>query len=247
MGRTVDVVAATLITGLVGGCGGPAPQKRAPVFSSVQAEERVAELRSEIESYPGDPNRHIELGKIFLAEEYPEAAAREFEEALTLGRQHVQVHLLLALALQKQPQPDLTRATALLEKAVELSPQDAQAHLNLAQVYDKLGESRKAVTEFQRAIELSDDPAVLVSAHLGLMALYQKQGELDKAGEEYDAACRIYPGVEDMIVQAEINRSTPAPLYPGDPRKKGKGLHPSLETRMKRAREAISQMNGERR
>lgn len=247
MRRTVDIVAAMLITGLVGGCGGSARQERTPVFSSVQAEERVAELRSEIESHPGDPNRHIEMGKIFLAEEYPEVAAREFEEALTLDPQHVPAHLLLALALQKQPRPDLTRATALLERAVVLSPQDAQAHLNLAQVYDTLGESRKCVTEFQRAIELSDDPAVLVSAHLGLMALYQKQGELDKASEEYDAARTIYPGVEDMIAQAEINRSTPPPLYPGDPRKEGKGLHPSLETRMKRARGAISQMNGERR
>jgi Tfp pilus assembly protein PilF len=235
-----------LLTGLVGGFQGCSPQERMLVFSSAQAEERAAELWSQIESHPEDPNCHIELGKIFLSEGYFDAAVTEFEEALAVDSKHLQAHLLLALALQKQPRPDLTRATDVLKEAVRIAPQNAQAHLNLAQVYDKLGKADKAVSEFQRTVELSDDPAVLVSAHLGLMALYKKQGDIDKADEQYDAARRIYPGVEDMIVQAEINRSTPPPVYPGDPRQEGKGLHPSLETRMKRAKEAISEMNGER-
>lgn len=230
---------------LLGGCNPSSHEGGGTVFSSTQAEAKVAELRSELESHPNDPKPHVELGKTLLSEKCFDAARQEFEEVLIIDSKHLQAHLLLALVLQKQPKPDLTRATELLEKAVRIAPDNAQAHLNLAQVYDKQHRSGESTDEFRKAIELSNDPAILVSSHLGLMALYKRQGDVDRADEEYEAACRIDPKVKDMIVQAQINRSTPPPQYPGDPRNDGRGLHPSLETRMKRAREVISEVNGE--
>jgi Tfp pilus assembly protein PilF len=234
-----------IVAVLLGGCQDSSHQDGTLIFSSAQAERRAAELTSALESQPDDPNLHVELGRILLSEEYPGAAIREFERALRVDPQHVQACLLLSLALQKQPRPDMTRVTELLHRAVQVSPRNAQAHLSLAQVCDKRGQSERAADEFRTAIALSNDQAILVSAHLGLMALYKKQGEMARADEEYEAACRIYPGVKDMIVQAEINRSTPPPRYPGDPRHDGKGLHPRLETRMERAKEAISEMDGD--
>jgi len=243
--RSADTVALMVVAALLSGCHDSSRENGTLIFSSAQAERRVAELNGEIESQPDDPNLHVELGKLFLSEEYTDAAIREFEQALSSEPQHAQACLLLALALQKQPRPNMTRVTELLLRAVQIAPQNAQAHLNLAQVCDKRGQSERAVDEFQKAIALSNDQAILVSAHLGLMALYQRQGEGARADEEYEAACRIYPGVKDMIVQAEINRSTPPPQYPGDPRNDGQGLHPRLETRMKRAKEVISEMDGD--
>lgn len=245
--RILYFIAPIAVISFLGGCNASLRQKEAPIFTSAEVEKRVAELSSEIESHPSDPNSHIELGKIFLSEGCIDASINEFEKALSINSEHVQAHLLLSLALQKHPRPNLSRAAQLLENAVRISPQNAEAHLNLAQVYGKLGKSENSIAEFKSAIELSDDPAILVSGHLGLMALYKKRGELDKADEEYDAAYQIYPGVEDMIKQAEISRITPPPKYAGEGfRDDESGLHPSLEKRIKQSREEIARISGEK-
>jgi exonuclease VII small subunit len=72
------------------------------------------------------------------------------------------------------------------------------------------------------------------------MAIYKKRGELDKSNEEYKKACELYPGVKDMITESEISLMTPTPQYSGQNVDDGKGLHPSLETRIKQAEETIS-------
>jgi len=149
-------------------------------------------------------------------------------------------------AMLNQPKPDLSKAAGLLENAAGLEPDNADVHLNLAQIYDKLNEDTKAISEFNRAIELSDDGATLVSAHLGLMAVYKKQGELEKADEQYNAAYRIFPGVEQMLKQAEIDRITPAPRYVGSEFREDTGTHPSLEARIERSQQEVSKIKEEK-
>lgn len=241
MRRTVAFI--FLISGLLLGCA-HVPANNEKIFKNDKVEKMAISLEEKLKTNPVDVESRIELGRIYLSEDYIEDAVSEFEKALSIDSQHIQAYLLLSLALQRRPNPDLSRAVGLLEKASQIAPDNADVHLNLAQVYDKLKEEEKAITEFNKTIELSNDPVILVSAHLGLMALYQKQGESAKAKEEYEAAYKIYPGVEEMIKQAEISHITPRPKYAGEKLRGKDGLHPSHEERIKRLKEEIRKMSG---
>lgn len=224
------------------GCSSPSGSEKPLVLKDPALEKRAEYLREKITVHTGDTVSRVELGRIYLSEGMFDRAIREFEEVLLLDPRHIQAHLLLSLALQKQPKPDLPKAVRVLESAAEVDQHNADVHLNLAHVYDKLKEDAKAVGEFERVIELSKDPATLVSTHLGLMAIYKRQGKSEKAAEHYQAAYQIYPGVEDMIKQAVINQVTPAPRYVGGEFREDTGTHPSLETRIERAQQEITKI-----
>ncbi|MBI4707974.1 MAG: tetratricopeptide repeat protein [Candidatus Omnitrophica bacterium] len=220
------------------------PANPYPHFKDDKTEKRVEYLQDRLRINPNDVESHMELGKIFLKEDFNEEAINEFEQVLNVDSNYIHAYLLLSLALQKRPKPDLLRVAGLLETATQIAPDNADVHLNLAQVYDKLKKEEEAIAEFKKAIELSNDPAILVSAHLGLMAIYKKQGDSLKAKEEYEAAYKIYPAVEEMIKQAEINHITPPPRYAGEGFREDDGLHPSYEERIKRLREEIRKILG---
>jgi Tfp pilus assembly protein PilF len=210
------------------------------IFKNIEIEKRAEFLKEKVGENTDDVKSRMELGKIYLSEDYIEEAVPEFEKVLNIDPYHIQGHLLLALALQRHPKPDLSRVTGLLEKATQIAPDNADAHLNLAQVYEKLKNEEKSISEFDKAIELSSDPATLVSAHLGLMAIYKRRGELEKSQREYGAAYKIYPGIDEIIKQAEINRITHIE-YAGEAFKED-GIHPSHEERIKLLREEIRKM-----
>lgn len=240
------IIGIFVVSGFLLGCAHSSTKQRTLIFKDIEIEKRAEYLKEKIRENTDDVESRMVLGKIYLSEDYVEEAVSEFEKVLNIDSFHIQAHLLLALALQRHPKPDLSRVAELLEKATQIAPNNADVHLNLAQVYDKLKEEEKAITEFNTTIELSNDPAILVSAHLGLMAIYKRQSQLAKAQEEYEAAYKIYPGVEEMIKQAEINRVTPPPKYAGEEFREGDGYYPSHEERIKRLREEIRKISEEK-
>jgi len=242
----VFIVSILCVSLYVSSCSHAPAKENSWVFKDPDNEQKVRNLQSKLLMDQNNVESRMELGRIFLSEDMFKEAISEFEKVLSLDSTCVQANLLLSLAYQKLPNPDLSEAAGLLENAAELAPDNADVHLNLAQIYDKLNEDTRAIREFNRAIELSDDGATLVSAHLGLMAVYKKQGELEKAEEQYNAAYRIFPGVEQMLKQAEIDRITPAPRYVGGEFREDTGTHPSLETRIERAQQEVSKMKGEK-
>jgi len=228
--------------GFLWGCASIPPEKQEGlIFKDPEAEKKAYNLQKLLIIYPDDVEKRIELGKIFLEEDMTQAAIKEFKKVLIYDSKRVDVFFLLSLAFQKLPKPDLTKALKLLNEASKIEPDNAEVHLNLALVYIKLKNEDKAIDEFNRAIELSNDLAVLISAHLGLMSIYKKRGDSEKANREYKAAYEIYPEVEHLIKQVEINRITPAPKYAGE-ELRDDGLHPSIEKRIKHALEEIQKL-----
>lgn len=223
------------------GCAHCHPKHKALIFKDTETEKTVEYLRGKIEIDPSDIDSRIRLSRIFLNEEMPGEAIPELEKIIGIEPRNIKAYLLLSYALQKCPNPDLDKVMRLLEKACQLVPSNADAHLNLAQVYKKSKKEEKAIMEFNRAIRLTNDEATLVSAHLGLMAIYKKRGQAQKARAEYEAAHKIYPAVEEMIKQAEISHLTPAPQYgDGELTTEEDGIHPVLEERIKKARQEIN-------
>lgn len=218
------------------------PTKQERFFKDDKTEKRVEYLQDRLRVDSNNIEYRMELGRIFLSEGMIEDAIIELKRVLINEPERIDALLLLSLAFQKLQKPDFTKALELLTKASQVEPDNADVHLNLAQVYDKLKNKNKAIDEFKKTIELSNEPATLVSAHLGLMAIYKRQGELEKTKEEYEAAYKIYPGIEEMIKQAEISRITREPEYAGEEFRGEDGLHPSLEERIKRLREELIKM-----
>lgn len=239
----IYIILIFFVSGLLLSCA-HSPKQRTLIFKNIEIEKRAEFLKEKVRENTDAAESRMELGKIYLSEDYIQEAISEFEKVLNIDSNNIQTHLLLSLALQRRPTPDLSRAARLLEKSTQIAPDNADAHLNLAQVYEKLKNEEKSIIEFNKAVELSNDPATLVSAHLGLMAIYKKQGESAKAKEEYDTAYKIYPGIEEMIKQAEINKITPTPQYAGESFREGEGLHPSNEDRIKKLREEINKLSG---
>jgi len=187
----------------------------------------------------------MEIARIYLQEDMIEEAISEFEKVISRDDHNVQAYLLLSSALQKRSNPDFAKATSLLEKAIIIAPDNADAYLNLAHVYAKMEKSESAVNEFNKVVELSNDPATLVSAHLGLMAIYKEQGDSERATAEYELAKEIFPGVEEMLKQAEIGRITPVPKYAGEELRGNEddGIHPPHEERIQRIQKEIERLS----
>lgn len=233
------------VTVLLIGCGYSVHVKeKIPVFAEPQNEKKVIFLRKRLLTDPNDIEKRIKLARILLSEEdMVEDAIIELERASRINPTSVEVLLLLSLAYQKLLKPDFSKALEILKKAAEIEPENADAHLNLGQVSIKLKNEGEAIEAFKKAIALSNDPTVLVSAHLGLMGIYEKRGEIEKANEEYEAVYELYPGIEEIIKNAEINRITPNPKYAGEEFRDGEGLHPSFDQRIRQAIEELEKVN----
>jgi len=236
--------AAVILCSTMAVYGAEKKSKTLPAESVVDT--KLTALQKQVKDNPSDLSSHIELGKTYLANGMYKNAEREFNAAIKIDSHCSQAYLLSALSVQKHEKPDLKKVLSLLEKAVQIAPDDGAVHLSLAQIYVDMGSSDKAVLEFARAIRLSQDDAVTVSAHLGLMAIYEKQGKTEKSKEEYEAARTIFPGVDEIIKEAEIARLTPSPVYGGG-NSGGGEYHPFLQDRIKHAEEEIDKMDGDSR
>jgi tetratricopeptide (TPR) repeat protein len=212
------------------------------VFGNVKCAQRATELWTQLQQTPGDTSSSLELGRILLQEGYITAAITVLETGLRTN-EDVQLYLVLSSALQKRSHGELPKALRLLEEAVQRFPANGAAHLHLGQAHDAMGARAKAITELEKALELSRDPTVHLSAHLGLAANYTKAGERSQAEQHLQTARKIYPGIDKWLRDAEISRQLPAPIYAGQPG--GDGVHPPLEKRIRRALADLEHSSGE--
>ena len=79
-----------------------------------------------------------------------------------------------------------------IEKAVKatMSPSLAEEHVNRGVTYNELGESRKAIQEYDKAIQLDPKDA---RAYNNRGAAYRKLGEHQRAIHDYDKAIQLDP------------------------------------------------------
>ncbi len=99
----------------------------------------------------------------------------------------VALHLLGVLMRQTG---DNTAAIALIEKAVYLRPDYAEAHNNLANAYVDLGRIEGAVASYQRALAIKPDYA---EAYTNLGNVFLSQGQLEEAVAKYQDAIEVKP------------------------------------------------------
>ncbi len=107
--------------------------------------------------------------------------------------------------LLKQGKAD--KAIPEFKKAIELDPDNASVHLNLAYAYDLQGSVEEAIGEYQWAIELGPENHL---AHNNLGVLYAKKGLYDEATVEYGKALQIEPNDSNTLKNLENSKNNKA-------------------------------------
>ena len=107
--------------------------------------------------------------------------------------------------LLKQGKAD--KAIPEFKKAIELDPDNASVHLNLAYAYDLQGSVEEAIGEYQWAIELGPENHL---AHNNLGVLYDKKGLYDEAIGEFDKALQIEPSDSNTLKNLENSKNNKA-------------------------------------
>lgn len=114
-----------------------------------------------------NPDPYINLGGILIEQNRPAEAVKYLGQAIAIpaesyraqGMEELQprAHEHLAKAYSRLNQ--LPKAETELEKALELTPNEAHLHYELAQIYQREGLSEKAKSEFDRYTTLSAETA----------------------------------------------------------------------------------------
>jgi Flp pilus assembly protein TadD len=146
-------------------------------------EQAASAFIKTIEIAPEVPQPYTFLGRFLdqIPDRMPELT-KTFADYEKANPDRFSGYFLHAKALNVQSlEPEL--AKALLEKAISINDQDAQAHFELGSVLDRLRRFPDAAREFERAAQLApNDPAV----HYRLSRIYDRLGRTEEAQAERD-------------------------------------------------------------
>lgn len=120
-------------------------------------------------------------------------------------------------------QGKMAEAIAEFQKAVDLDPKYAAAHLNLAYAYDRHGQVDMAMVQYQKVIDLQPQN---LFAHNNLGVLYDKQGRYQEAIEAFERALQIDPS--DATALQNLENA-----------KKSRGIVEEREERFAQARKEV--------
>lgn len=95
-----------------------------------------------IRDHPRYAETHVQLGRIYQLQHRPEDARRQYETALERQPEHPTA--LRRFAEIKMREGDLEGAVKLLRRALEVAPDQYQAHYLLGQAYTRLGDQGAA-------------------------------------------------------------------------------------------------------
>ena len=178
----------------------------------------MREFRAAIVANPREPNVHFGLGYLLWTNgQYPEAA-KEFQTEIVNDPHHLQATLYLADSEMQLGQMDI--AKPLLEKLVEINPENSMCHLDLGIVYAANGDNQKAADELQTAIRLAPRE---VNAHWRLARLYKAMGKKNEATAEFEKARTLNKDEDERLlkVMSKIPASgQPAPAGDTSPPQK---------------------------
>ncbi len=166
------------------------------------------EFRAAVKADPKAPNAHFGLGYLLWTQDQFEEAAKEFQAELANVPESPQALAYLADAdIHLDKQDD---ALPLAEKAVQIDPSIAEAHVDLGILYADRGRQSDAVKEFKAAIKLSPNDQ---DPHWRLARLYQAMGKQEEAKAEFEKTKTLHKAAQESIfskLKDAQDRGTPA-------------------------------------
>jgi len=156
-------------------------------YSLGKYDDAVKSLLSAADLAPSDPRGYPFLSRAF------DSSPSQAEEVITRFRRYSELQpnngqavFYYAMSLWKgkraeDPNLDLTQIEALLKKAIALTPNLAEAHQQLGNLYSDQRKYAESIPEYLKARELNPD---LADVHYRLAQSYVRTGEKDLAQQE---------------------------------------------------------------
>jgi tetratricopeptide (TPR) repeat protein len=175
----------------------------------------IEEFRAAVKADPKWPNAHFGLGYLLWTQNNFDDAAREFQAELANVPNSTQAMTFLAdckiqLGQMKEAQP-------LVEKAVQLDPDNARAHMDLGIIYQDQDRQADALRELTTAVKLMPQDS---NIHWRLARLYQAMGRKEEAKIEFEKTSNLHKAESESIFtqlkaaqerQAPTNTKSSAP------------------------------------
>jgi len=147
-----------------------------------------------LESNPGSPRIHNNLGAELAAAGRHQEATAHFQNALRLYPAYTRAHNNLGVELGKTGCTD--EAIKHYEQALKIDPEYVPAHYNLATTMLEKGQPETAIIHYNAVIQLSPNHVEAMN-NLGLAYYFSDRQE--EAMNCYLAALRIQPGYESAM------------------------------------------------
>ena len=176
------------------------------------------EFRAAVKADPKAPNAHFAIGYLLWTQDQFEEAAEEFQAELANVPESPQALAYLADADIHLGRQD--EALPLAEKAVQIDPGIAKAHVDLGILYADRDRQPDAVKEFKAAIKLSPNDQ---DPHWRLARLYQAMGRQEEAKAEFEKTKTLHQAEQESIfskLKAAQDRGTPASPQSSSPTEK---------------------------
>jgi tetratricopeptide (TPR) repeat protein len=157
------------------------------------AQGRAAEAKAGFEEllrqYPNDADLHLFLGMSLLRLRDPQAAILSIKRAIAINGAHVDARTLLGY-VELEVRGDIPAAIKEYRKVIELRPDSADAHSNLAVAQKKQGELDAAVISLNRALELKPDNVGALTTRGSTLA---ELGKWSAARRDFEQALKLNP------------------------------------------------------
>ena len=161
-------------------------------------------------SLPDSAQMHVLIGRAFLATDYPQLAAKEFEHAATLDSKYPQVHFYFGMASlfsaqlpdvsHSESQSELAKAETALQEAIRVEPQDSRSFFYLGRCYAAEQQWAKAADAYRSVIKLTPTAkqmdVAMVGAYEGLAEALHKLGKNAEADAESAKAQQLRTTLE---------------------------------------------------
>jgi cellulose synthase operon protein C len=156
-----------------------------------------ATLRRVIKSAPGDAESYLALERVLVLERNLDGAIQVLEKLADIdprrAREFYQRMAQYAAELYRDD-----AAIAYAARAVQLSPEDADGHKKLGEMYAKKQDTARAIAEYRAAIAKNDK---LYPVYFPLAELLLSQGDAEEADRLFRRVLRAAPD-EELVAQA---------------------------------------------
>ena len=109
----------------------------------------IREAKRAVELQPNDPASHVQLGVIWMKQDYPIDATEEAATAIALGRENQTAHLLLITGFLNSGRN--ADALSAARNALAVSPFNVDFHYALGLAAQRTGDDPTASAQFEYA------------------------------------------------------------------------------------------------